>query len=74
MKGVMMTLDYIKKLEKRIHNQRVALRDDWVTRKVRLQNGEKQKYTHSKWLRYALKLYNENRELKQKLKRKDVPA
>jgi len=65
-----MELDYIKKLEKRIHNQRLALRDDWVVRKERLENGEKQKYTHSKWFRYAMKLYNENRELKKLNKQK----
>lgn len=50
------TDEYIKKLEKRIHNQRVALRDNWEIIEMRRNNYcGKLRPLRSKWWDYVKK-------------------
>lgn len=55
----------IKKLEKRIHNQRLALRENWET--VESRQKYRQTPLRSMWLETTIKLGIENRNLKKEL-------
>ena len=52
-------LDHIKKLERRIHNQRFALHDNWQIVDQRLK--QRAHYTKPKWFEYVKK---QNKEIK----------
>lgn len=60
--------EYVKKLEKRIHNQRVALRQNWQIIETRADYKKFWPYKSS-YLKNALKLYKENFDLEQKIKK-----
>ena len=63
--------EYIKKLERRIHNQRVALRENWMI--VEMRRNEycgKLRPLRSKWWDYEKKLGRIIRELRDKLDEK----
>lgn len=51
--------EYIKKLERRIHNQRVALRNNWMIVEERIRYRPTQ--LRSRWFDYAIKLAKEIR-------------
>ncbi len=54
--------DYIKKLERRIHNQRVALRINWQI--VEERNKYRPTLLRSMWFDKVKALIKENKELK----------
>jgi len=58
--------DYIKKLEKRIHNQRVALRENWMIIEQRM--NHRPTPLRSMWFELVKSQSREIRELKEKLK------
>jgi hypothetical protein len=63
--------DYIKKLEKRIHNQRVALRENWEIVEMRKKEEAAPIYRSkrpikNKWFDYVMKQSKEIRRLKVK--------
>ncbi len=55
----------IKKLEKRIHNQRLALHETWET--VESRQKYRQTPLRSMWFDMTIKLGKENRQLKKEL-------
>ncbi len=57
--------EYIKKLERRIHNQRVALRQNWQI--VEQRNKHRPTLLRSMWFEKVKKLIAENRRLKKEL-------
>lgn len=63
--------NYIKKLEQRIHNQRVALRENWQIAEMRLKE-RCTPYSHplrDKWWDYVIKSIAERKALKAEVKR-----
>ena len=60
--------EYIKKLERRIHNQRIALRENWMIVE------ERAKYRparlESMWSKMVRRLIKENKKLREKLEEK----
>jgi len=54
--------EYIKKLELRIHNQRVALRENWMITETRMKH--RPTYLRSMWWDKVKGLIRENKELK----------
>ena len=61
--------EYIKKLERRIHNQRVALRENWMI--VEMRRSEycgNLRPLKSKWWEHVKKLNNIIKELREKLR------
>lgn len=62
--------EYIKKLEGRIHNQRLALRHNWqiVEQRTKYRNTP----LRSMWFEKVKKLIAENQELNEKLKAKTI--
>ena len=59
--------NYIKKLERRIHNQRVALRENWMIVEMRRDEySGKLRPLRSKWWSYVKKQTAEIRRLKKK--------
>ncbi len=60
-----MTVDH-KKLEKRIHNQRVALRETWEIVEMRRREG-KGNYEKPKWFEKVLEQGREIKRLKQRI-------
>jgi hypothetical protein len=61
--------EYIKKLERRIHNQRVALRENWMITEMRMKERASPCYRplKSKWLEYVKKQNKIIRELRRRL-------
>lgn len=59
-------LEYIQKLERRIHNQRVALRQNWQI--VEERANHRNTPLRSMWFDLVKKLVAENRELREKMK------
>ena len=57
---------YIKKLEHRIHKQRVMLRDNWQIVEDRM--AHRPTPLRSMWWKYVLKLSAEVKELKKRLR------
>ena len=60
--------EYIKKLERRIHNQRVALRENWMI--VEMRRNEycgKLRPLRSKWWDYVKKQSQTIRELREQI-------
>jgi hypothetical protein len=57
------------KLDRRIHNQRVALRENWMITEMR-RTGFVGSGTAERWRKHALKLYKENLDLKADAKRR----
>lgn len=60
--------EYIKKLERRIHNQRVALRENWEIVEERAKNRPAR--LESRWFKYYKRKLKEIKELKEKLEAK----
>lgn len=68
---IMNESDYIKKLERRIHNQRVALRENWMIIEMRRKEEAAPIYgsrrpIKNKWFDYVMKQNKEIRRLKEK--------
>ena len=55
--------EYVKKLERRIHNQRVALRDNWMIIEQRAGYYKQHRPLQSRWWAYAQRLHIEKGEL-----------
>lgn len=62
--------EYIKKLERRIHNQRVALRENWMITEMRMKERATQGYRplRSKWWDYVQKQARVIKGLREQLK------
>ena len=57
--------EYIRKLERRIHNQRIALRENYLITETRLQHRPTQ--LRSMWWDKVKRLVAENKRLKEKI-------
>ena len=60
--------EYIKKLERRIHNQRVALRENWMIIEQRIKHMRTP--LRSMWFEKVKKLSKKVQELRKKLDKK----
>lgn len=60
---------YIKKLEKRIHNQRVALRRDWVIQETRM--NHRPTPLRSMWFNHVIRLGKKIKDLRKQLNNGD---
>lgn len=65
-----MSSDYVKKLERRIHNQRVALRENWQIVDQRAYFTPMWKNRRRQLLCKCIKLQRENKELRDMLSRR----
>lgn len=63
--------EYIKKLERRIHNQRVALHENWMIVGERIKHRPTQ--LRSMWFNKVKKLSREVQELRKKLEKYNQP-
>lgn len=61
--------EYIKKLERRIHNQRVALRENWMMIEQRA-NYTKRIPLRNMWWDYVMKLTKEIKRINAELEKK----